>query len=450
MQYIGIDIGTTSICGVLFNVKDGRVEQSLTRVNDTFISSRQPWEKIQDPVAIRDKVLGMFKILSRKAKHLGGIGITGQMHGIVYLDRCGEPVSPLYTWQDGRANLPYKKELTYAGHLQHTTGLPISPGYGFATHFYNTANKCIPAGAKKICTIHDYIAMTLAGKNEPVTDVTDAASFGFFDVRQNRFLSDAISGCGMNTKLLPRITASDEVLGDCDGVPIFPAIGDNQASFLGAVKNITDTLLINVGTGAQVSCYFDRYKRVPDLEIRPFPGGGVIAVGAALCGGKAYALLADFFQKTLRFLGQDDVDVYTAMNGIPYKRLMNESLEVSPLFMGTRINPGLRGTITQIDTNNFTPENLTAGFLKGMANELFYFYTKIENCGKIVNHMTGSGNAIRKTLPLRYILEKRFGMKLSLPAGQEEASIGAALLAAVGTKEFGSIREAGQCLKYVK
>lgn len=450
MQYIGIDIGTTSICGVLFNVKTGNVEQSLTWANDTFISSRQPWEKIQDPAAIRNKVLRILKILSCKATHLCGIGVTGQMHGIVYLDHRGEPVSPLYTWQDGRANLPYKKDLTYAGYLQQTTGQSVFPGYGLATHFYNTVNRRIPAGAKKLCTIHDYIAMTLAEKKEPVTDVTDAASLGFFDVRGSRFLSDAIRSCGMNTKLLPRITASDKVLGDCNGVPVFPAIGDNQASFLGSVKNITDTLLVNVGTGAQVSCYFDRYTHVPSLEIRPFPGGGVLAVGASLCGGKAYALLADFFRKTLRFLGQGDADIYAAMNGIPYKRLMNETLEVSPLFLGTRIDPGLRGAITQIDTNNFTPEILTAGFLKGLANELFDFYAKIQNSGKTVSRMTGSGNAVRKTLPLRYILEKRFGMKLFLPAGQEEASIGAALLAAVGTKEFGSIREAGQCLKYVK
>ncbi len=252
----------------------------------------------------------------------------------------------------------------------------------------------------------------------------------------------------MDSGLLPTVVPFEKALGCNCGTPVFPAIGDNQASFLGSVKNIRDTLLVNIGTGAQVSRYFERSPAIPELEIRPFPGGGVIAVGASLYGGRAFALLANFFEKTLALFGKTDANVYDVLSQIPYEPENNERLAVNTQFAGTRLNPNGRGSILEIGTDNFTPQELTVGFLEGITKELRDFAFKMEQAGKKPARLTGSGNAVRKTPLLRRILENRFGAKLAVPAHREEASVGAALLAAVGRKEFGSILEAGDCLKY--
>ena len=108
MKAIGIDIGTTSICGVVLDAENGNVLTSRTVNSDAFISTPNDWENIQDVtkiVAIASGILDSF--LEEYAEEIAAIGLTGQMHGIVYVDAEGQAVSPLYTWQDARGNLPY-------------------------------------------------------------------------------------------------------------------------------------------------------------------------------------------------------------------------------------------------------------------------------------------------------------------------------------------------------
>ena len=85
--------------------------------NDSFLAASHPWERLQDVSSIRAKVLAALKELTTAYSDITAIGLTGQMHGIVYLDKDGNPVSPLYTWQDGRGNLPDYEEA-------HSIGIP--------------------------------------------------------------------------------------------------------------------------------------------------------------------------------------------------------------------------------------------------------------------------------------------------------------------------------------
>ena len=84
MKAIGLDIGTTSICGLLMDCESGEAERIVSRSNDAWIRSAQPWERIQKPAAIRDKVLEILEELA--GPETGAVGITGQMHGILYLE----------------------------------------------------------------------------------------------------------------------------------------------------------------------------------------------------------------------------------------------------------------------------------------------------------------------------------------------------------------------------
>ena len=166
MKTLGLDIGTTTISAAV--AEDGVVLSAVTLKNDSFLLTDNAWERIQNPDYIRQTALQAVEQLLLKHPDVSRIGVTGQMHGIVYLDVSGAPVSPLYTWQDGRGDLPYDGATTYAQYLSKLTGHSLSTGFGMVTHFYNLQNGLVPVNAAVFCTIHDYLAMILAEKTSPV------------------------------------------------------------------------------------------------------------------------------------------------------------------------------------------------------------------------------------------------------------------------------------------
>ena len=77
-----------------------------------------------------------------------------------------------------------------------------------------------------------------------------------------------------------------------------------------SVKDRNAEMLVNVGTGSQFSVFSERCMQAEGLETRPMPGGGWLLVGASLCGGRAYALLAEFFAQTARMMGSELLQRY--------------------------------------------------------------------------------------------------------------------------------------------
>lgn len=429
MKQLGIDIGTTTVSAVV--VAEGTVLSSLTLKNDSFLPSEHPWEKIQDPAYIRGTVFSAVDQLLEQHPDVARIGITGQMHGIVYLDRTGDPVSPLYTWQDGRGSQKNENGETYAQALQRLTGYPVSPGYGMVTHYYNLQNGLVPGKAAVFSTIQDYIAMLLTGAGRPVTDASDAASFGLFDVAAHCFDTGALGKAGISGDLLPAV-AKDPCIGEYQGrIPVYVAIGDNQDSFWGATGGRKNAMLINVGTGSQFSVYTPRYMTCPGLETRPFPDGGYLLVGASLCGGRAYALLERFLRDVVRDMtGRTPDSCYEAMNAVLSGRERPNDLPViAPLFQGTREDPTLRGTISNLTTENFTPAHFLFAMLEGMAAELYAMYLRYVEAGGKTVEMIGSGNGLRKNPHLQSCFSRLFGQPLVLSDCREEAATGAALFA---------------------
>ena len=112
MNILGIDIGTTSITALLLNETNCAVIDKATLKNDSFIESDLPFERIQDPEIIIGTVKKAISEIT-DGSNISSIGVTGQMHGIVYLDKEYSPVSPLYIWQDLRGNEIYKGSFTY-------------------------------------------------------------------------------------------------------------------------------------------------------------------------------------------------------------------------------------------------------------------------------------------------------------------------------------------------
>ncbi len=412
MRAIGLDIGTTSICGILIDRESGQVIKSVSRDN-CFLPTEKEYEKIQSPEAIMEKLSAILEELGKA--DVTSVGVTGQMHGILYVDRDGKALSPLYTWQDGRGQLPYKDGKTYA------EALGAHTGYGNVTHLYNRENGLVPQDAAAFCTIHDYAVMQLTGRKSPLIHTSDAASFGCFDLVTKQFT--------IEDPLLPAVTDKAEIVGVYKGIPVGVAIGDNQASFLGCGCREGD-LLINIGTGAQISMITTNTETNDSLEVRPLIDDQNIYVGSSLCGGRAYAILESFFKQVVIMSGGEEKSLYNAMEQSA-RKTGNTSLHFETLFSGTRRAPKKRASITNLTDENFTPGDLVLGCLGGMIDELYELYRE---CGIKASRIVASGNGIRKNALLQELIAKRFDMKLAVPAHREEAACGAAFFALTATE----------------
>ncbi len=424
MQIIGIDIGTTSICGIAIDTQSGELLKSITINSNAFIISNKPFEKIQST----QKIIALATDIIEKlmTDDTLAIGVTGQMHGIVYTDKNGVAVSPLYTWQDERGNETYKNT-TYAAFLESFSG------YGCVTDFYNRQNGLIPKNAVSFCSISDYLVMTLCGLKLPVIHSTNAASFGLYDIQNNCFTNG----------FTPEILTDYRIVGRYNNIPVSVAVGDNQASVFSTLKNPNE-LLINVGTGSQISIISDRVITGEDLEVRPYFDNKFLIVGSSLCGGRAYSILKDFYKSILAKNSDiTDEEVYEIMGNMLESN--STALMVDTRFAGTRKKPEINGSITNITTENFSPEALTKGVLLGMCDELYNMFSQMNSK---ISGIVGSGNGIRKNKHLINLCEEKFKKKIKIPSHLEEAAVGAALFAGISLGVFKDSKEAQKYIKY--
>ena len=345
---LGIDIGTTTISGIVLDTEKRQMLEARTVQNGSFIKTEHEWERIQDVDVILDKAEDLVKELLACCPEADVIGLTGQMHGIVYLNRNGRHVSPLYTWQDGSGAQPFREQETFAEFLTRHAALPVRPGYGASTYFCHFNQHRVPQEACCFSTIHDWIVMKLCSLPRPLTHPSDAASLGMFCLEPGRFDQKSIEDCGMDFSFFPEI-ADEPVCGRFRGkIPVAAAIGDNQASFLGSVQSPEDSVLVNIGTGSQVSFWIPSPRPLSVGEIRPSADGGFLAVGSSLCGGRAYAILEGFFRQVLEMAGSGgERALYDSMEEAA-RKADAPFPQFSTLFCGTREDPSLRASIQNL------------------------------------------------------------------------------------------------------
>ncbi|MDO5425237.1 MAG: FGGY family carbohydrate kinase [Eubacteriales bacterium] len=557
---IGIDIGTTTISILVLKADSGEVLESRTIQNDTWVRGDMPWEKMQDADRIFERVQKQVSELVSVYAPVAGIGISCQMHGILYTDENGRAVSPFFTWQDERGGqqIPGKVE-TYAEALTRRLGRRVSAGYGLASHFYNLENGLVPAEARRMATIGDYVGQRLcggkaeswpmpgrvpeagcgeisgenaafgptSGRSEETgcgeisgmnaafgptpgrpaktgcgrISAGNAASWGGYDFGKKAFDAENLCACGIDVSFLPEIAGDGEIIGYFqETIPVAVAIGDNQASFLGSVPDGDGTVLVNVGTGAQVSvgiaCEAENAERLAKggAELRPCLKNLDLCVGSSLCGGRAYALLEQFFREVCKMACPGRAD--EAMNGKTVRpgrtneamngqmvcsgqvdETMNRKMAcpgradealyenmakavegidpaqapvIDPAFAGSRSDPFKRASIRGLTTENFTPGYIVYGMLEGIAEELYTLYEGMKTGAPNPKRLIGSGNGIRKNPILRRILEEKFQMPLWIPAHKEEAAYGAALYGLYAAGVFTDIRTGQSRIKFIR
>ncbi len=458
MLAMGIDIGTTTISILMIDGDSGEFLDSITISHQSFLKGCPACSKIQDPGKIWNLTEQAVRDMIHKNGKPASIGMTGQMHGFLYVDAFGEAVSPLYTWQDGLGNELMEDGRTCAEVLLEAAGTAAA-GYGFTTHYYLQRKGLIPHNAEKMVTISDYVGMKL-GRCAKASIAKDmAASWGCYDLELGDFRRHELEELKAELSYLPEILPGHNIIGSTagnlpKGIPVTVSLGDNQASVLGSVRDLSNTVLINIGTGSQVSFGIPKYVEARgSIELRPCTESLYLMVGSGLCGGRAYAMLEQFFREAARE-DEDGGSIYSRME-MQARDFMETygkeaAWKIRTTFSGTRSNPKELGKISGISVENFHPGAMTLGMLMGILEELYEMY--IEMCSMAETkaiHLVGSGNGIRRNCLMRELAKELFRMPMQIPVCKEEAAYGAALQSLVSAGHGRSIEEMQKRIQYL-
>ncbi|MGD9375974.1 MAG: FGGY family carbohydrate kinase [Anaerolineae bacterium] len=469
---IGLDLGTTTVTAVLWDVAQGRVRHQAQRRNDAAINPLQPTRAEQDPQRLRALALEVLAALiagSPDNVDVLGIGLTGQMHGLLGVDGENRPLTPFISWQDrrtaerdGAGATPLERLQARLGDLPwQENGCTIAHGYGAAIWYWLVDQQQMPAGVERLCPLTGWLAGQLTGQ-PAVSDPTLAASWGLYSQVQAAWSTDYVRRLGLDARRLPPIRPAGERLGGLDaevarrvglppGTPVHNGLGDNQAAFLGAClpfwvpdpalvgvgayREALDAIIVlNLGTGGQVCWLAPRFEPPTEtVETRPLFRGLYLRVGASLCGGAAYAWLMNTVRSWLVEFGQEveEEAVYRRLNALAAEE-GTAGLRVHPTFLGKRGDPGVRtGRIEGITLDNLRLGPLARATLVGMVDELRDLY-RAEGRSADQGHerLVATGGAVYKNPILLDVIAGRFGCPAKSPPWRETAAVGASALAA--------------------
>ncbi len=461
---LGLDVGTTSLSCVGYDCDRREIVAQLTLENRA--ARNRPL-----PEGLQSAELDLYCLRGQLVEILGGLvdrlprssvvvalGVTGQQHGMALLDRSVEPIADAITWQDqrtlltipGSASTWLQAFVEQAGGLQAFAGAGCEPSPGFMGPSLYWLHHEMSGFADGVlaCLIPDVAVSFLTGL-PPVTDVTDGASTGLLDITTGDWLWKVIDDLALPRDVFPPIQAAGTSRGPLlttiaeaiglSQIPVCVAAGDNQASFVGSMSDPSQGLLINVGTGGQISARINSFQRVSGVETRAFFGGKYLLVGAGLYGGRAYAYLQSLFQDVGRsFFGASGQDeLFEAMNALAAAVPPGcDGLTCLPLFTGTREDPDLRASFTGIGPTNLSSGHLARALLEGITEGFYKQYDAMRSALGQRTILVGAGNGLTRNPVLAEIVSRRFEMPVHISATAEAAALGAALLAADGVGEL--------------
>lgn len=454
---VAVDLGTTKITSVAVDCRSGENLAVRTLANDANITSeadrsrgRSEWDAsrivCQGLACLKQVADG----LGDKVRDVAAIGITGQQHGMLLVDAEGAPASPLINWQDRRALDRYRE--SQHSWLDETrnllgdsswkrAGCRLQPGFMAGTLFWMKSHGLLPKEALALF-IMDHFGAKLTG-GRPVTEPSCAGSSGVLNVRTRQWDSESIVALGLSETLFPEIREANEQIGQLSlqassasglpqGIPVFAPIGDHQASFIGSVTDRTTSVLVNVGTGAQVAVYTDDFAFEPPVELRPFPGGGNLLSNVGLAGGWSYQVLEHFFRDVGKSMFQIEStgQLYESLNQLAASVPPGaDGLRCDPSFAGTRLDPSIRGSLSGLSPQNFTGRHLARAVLEGMARSLRDGYAAVERItGRSQSQLIAAGNGLRENPLLADIVSQAFGLPMVFTGHREEAAYGAAVM----------------------
>src|ERR1051325_8661458 len=247
MKLLGIDVGTGGTRAVVID-DSGRVVASATDEHAPFASPQTGWAE-QDPQdwwrACRVAVRSALSQSGLGGEEIGGVGLTGQMHGTGLLDERDRVLRPALIWCDLRTDAQCRAitELVGAERLIELTLNPALPGFSLPKLLWVREHEPeLWARVHSILLPKDYIRLCLTG--ERATDVADASGTLMLDVTRRKWSAEMLDGAEIDERWLPAVYESPEVTGRIsaegaaatglrEGTPVVAGAGDQAAGAVG-------------------------------------------------------------------------------------------------------------------------------------------------------------------------------------------------------------------------
>lgn len=466
MALLGIDIGTSSTKAILID-ESGAV-LGVGSEATPLLTPAPGWTE-QDPeswwTATRAAVAQALRAASVAASDVRAVGLSGQMHGSVFLDhesvlaRGTRPgaIRPALLWNDQRTadQLDLINDLAggRAAIVQASGNAALT---GFQLPKILWLRKHEPANFAKTAAVllpKDYIRFRLSG--ELATDVGDASGTLLFDVEHRRWHGGLLRTFDLNPALFPRVVesasqagrisrAAAEATGLREGTPIVGGSGDNQCGAVGAGITDPGLALAILGTSGVIYAHAPRFS--PDL-----PASGPAGRTHAMCsaaGADAWCVTGVM----LSAAGSIQWACDHLFPGVPLATLLEEAWAAPPgaeglLFLptlqGERCpypDPSARGAFVGLSLRH-TRGHLMRAIIEGVSFSMAHILNIVRSLGVDVRTVRlGGGGA--KSPQWRALLASLFQLPVEVPTTEEGGSYGAALLAGVHAGVWSSVPEA--------
>ena len=449
MRYIGVDLGTSAV-KLLLMEEDGTLVKSVSREYPLHMP-RPGWSE-QDPADWeRESLLGIRQLLEGEDPgSVRGIGVGGQMHGLVALDEAGRVLRPAILWNDGRTeeesawlnrDFGVKKLAELTGNISFA---------GFTAPKLLWMRKHEPKLFERIHRVmlpKDYLVWRLTGVHS--ADCSDASGMLLFDVEHRRWSREMLELCSLREEQMGRVYESSEIVGCLTGeaaertglsreVRVAAGAGDNAAAAVGTGTVGSGLCNISVGTSGTIFLAGDQFVNPENHAIHSFchADGGWHLMGCQLSAAACN-------QWWSGVLGTDD---YTGEQaGITGEKLGRDPVFWLPYLMGERTphnDAQARGAFLgmSMDTDR---SDMTQAVLEGVAFGLKDGLLAMGEPGRLLRRSRICGGGAKSPV-WRRILANVLDLQLDRLAAEEGPALGGAMLAAVGCGAYSGVEEAAK------
>jgi len=458
---MGLDISTTGSKALLIN-PSGEVIASATSEHPMY-SPRALWAEQNPEDWWRSVVESIRTALSESginAADISGIGLTGQMHGLVLLDGGGHVLRPCIMWNDQRTGEECAEITTVVGEskLIEITGKPVLPN--FTAPKIAWVRKQEPQVYDKAAHVllpKDFVRYRLTG--ELFSDVSDASGTSLFDVGRRNWSEELIGALGIQRSWLPEVTESPEIsakisaeaarlTGLIEGTPVVGGAGDQAAQAIGT--GIIDEGIVSatLGTSGVLFTTTNDYCTDREGKIHSYchasPGKWHL-MGVMLSAAGSLRWFRDA-------LGDSEIRLARETGKDPYEIISDEASAISAGCEGLIFLPYLTGERTpHADANargvffgltlRHGKAHMARAVLEGVSFGLRDSLELMRALGLPIGEFRASGGGAKSRL-WRQILADNFETDLLTVNISEGAAYGAALLAGVGAGIYRSVEDA--------
>ena len=463
MAYVmGIDVGTTGTRAIVVR-EDGAVVGAATGDHQPMRMAHPGWAE-QDPEdwwkAAQNAVPAALKQAGLKGADIAAVGLSGQMHGVVLLDKGNRVLRSSLIWCDQRSQ-PQCDWITEKLGKQRLIELTSNPALtGFTAPKLLWVRDHQPEVFEKAAHLllpKDYVRFRLT--DQFATEVSDASGTLLLDVKNRRWSSEVCSALGVDPAILPKLHESVEVTGTVSptaakltglraGTPVVGGGGDQAASAVGNGIVAPGLTSITVGTSGVLFAYTDSPRIDPKGRIHTFchavPNrwhvmGVTQGAGLSLRWFRDQLAAREVEQAASRGLDPYDLIIEKAER----VHTGSEGLLWFPYLMGERtphLDASARGSWFGL-TAAHTGGHLVRAILEGVAFSLRDSLEIFRELEIPITQVRLSGGGSRNGF-WRQIQADIYGQELVTLGTSEGSAYGAALLAAVGSGMFATVEQA--------